>query len=139
VKLAFHLQLAGLLLIVLAAAHLAFPKRFHWREELSRLSPLNRQIFQVHVFFIAVVLVLFGALSWLLADELLAPGPLPKAVLAGFTLFWALRLFVQLFVYEGALWRGNRFNTAVHVAFTAFWVYLVTVYGWALLRQLRGV
>lgn len=137
-SLALHLKVAGLGLIVLAAAHFAFPRRFHWREELARLSPLNRQIFRVHVFFIVVVLVLFGTLSLLLADALLAPGPLAEAVLAGFTLFWALRLYVQLFVYDRALWRGNRLNTMVHVLFTAFWAYLVAVYGAALARHLPG-
>jgi hypothetical protein len=138
VSLALHLELAGLGLILLALAHLTFPKRFGWREELARLSLLNRQMFQVHVFFIALVLVLFGALSLFGARALLTPGPLSKAVLAGFTLFWTLRLYVQLFVYDRALWRGHRFNAAVHVGFTAFWTYLVLVYGTALLRLLRG-
>ena len=122
---------------MLALAHVTFPKRFQWKEELARLSPLNRQMFKVHVFFIVLVLVLFGALSLLLADELLSPSPLARALLGGFTLFWALRLYVQLFVYERALWRGNRLNTAVHVVFTAFWTYLVAVYGTALSRQLH--
>ncbi len=131
-SLSLHLRIAGLGLIVLAFAHLAFPKRFHWKEELPRLSPLNRQMFQVHVFFIGLVLVLFGTLSLVFADALLTPGPLSKAVLAGFTLFWSLRLFVQLFVYERALWRGNRLHTFFHVLFTAFWTYLVAVYGAAL-------
>lgn len=132
-----HLQLAGLGLIVLALAHFTFPRRFHWTEELARLGTLNRQMFRVHVFFMAAVLVLFGTLSLLLADELLVPSPLARALLGGFTLFWALRLYVQLFVYERALWRGDRFNTAVHILFTSFWTYLVAVYGTALARQLR--
>lgn len=136
-SLALHMQFAGLVLIVLALAHVTFPRRFHWKEELARLSAINRQMFRVHVFFIAAVLVLFGTLSLLLADELLLPSPLSRALLGGFTLFWALRLYVQLFVYERALWRGDRFNTAVHVVFTAFWTYLVAVYGTALARQLR--
>jgi hypothetical protein len=134
VSLALHLRIAGVGLIVLAFAHLAFPKQFHWKEELARLSLLNRQVFQVHTFFIGLVLVLFGALSSLYADALLTPSPLSKAVLAGFTLFWALRLFVQLFVYDRALWRGNRLYTGFHVLFTAYWTYLVAVYGTALSR-----
>jgi hypothetical protein len=120
---------------VLALAHLAFPRRFHWKEELQRLSPLNRQMFLVHVFFIGVVLVFFGVVSLLHADALLTPSPLARAVLAGFTLFWALRLYVQLFVYERALWRGNRLHTFFHVLFTSYWSYLVAVYATALSRQ----
>jgi aminobenzoyl-glutamate utilization protein B len=119
VSLALHLRIAGLGLIVLAFAHLAFPKQFHWKGELARLSPLNRQIFLVHTFFIALVLVLFGAVSLLFPDALLTPSPLSRAVLAGLTLFWALRLYVQLFVYDRALWRGNRLYTCFHVLFAA--------------------
>ena len=131
-SLALHLRIAGLGLIVLAFAHLAFPRHFRWKEELARLSLLNRQIFQVHVFFIGLVLVLFGAVSLLLPEALLTPGPLSRAVLGGFTLFWSLRLIVQLFVYDSALWRGNRLYTAFHFLFTAYWTYLVAVYASAL-------
>jgi len=132
VSLALHLRVAGAGLIVLALAHVLFPRRFAWRDELPRLSLLNRQMFQVHVVFIALVLVFFGALSLLLADELLAGGALARGVLIGFVVFWSLRLVTQLFVYDRSLWRGRPGPTMVHVVFTAFWAYLVLIYGLAL-------
>jgi hypothetical protein len=135
VSLARHLQLAGTALVFLALMHAAFPRRFNWREETARLSPLNRQIFFVHSFFIALTLVLFGVLSFVIAASLAAPSAVSRTVLAGFVVFWLLRLVTQLFVYDASLWRGNRFNTAVHVAFAAFWTYLVSVYGTALWLQ----
>ena len=131
-SLAVQLRLAGAALILLALAHVLFPRRFAWREELPRLSQLNRQMFQVHAFFIALVLLLFGALSLLLAEELLAGGRLARAVLIGFVVFWSLRLLTQLFVYDRSLWQGQRIHTLVHVAFTAFWSWLVTIYALAL-------
>ena len=48
-SLALHLRVAGAGLIVLALAHVLFPRRFAWREELPRLSLLNRQIFQAAI------------------------------------------------------------------------------------------
>ena len=36
------------LMAVLVVVNLFVPARFHWREELARLSLLNRQIFQAH-------------------------------------------------------------------------------------------
>ena len=54
----FHLRAAGVLLLTLASVHVFFPRRFRWREELARLSTLNRQIFQVHVLFIVLILVM---------------------------------------------------------------------------------
>jgi FtsH-binding integral membrane protein len=134
VSLTLLLRVAGAGLLLLALLHLAFPRRFHWDEELQRLSLLNRQMFRVHVLFICVVLVFFGCLSLFLAEALQQPGPLARGVLLGFTGFWGLRLFVQLFVYDSSLWRADRFNTAVHVLFTAWWAYLTAVYAAALLR-----
>lgn len=134
-SLARHLQVAGTALILLALLHAAFPRRFNWHEETARLSPLNRQIFFVHSFFIALTLAIFGALSFVIAASLAAPSAVSRTVLAGFVVFWTLRLATQLFVYDASLWRGDRFNTAVHVVFAAFWTYLVSVYGTALWLQ----
>lgn len=136
-SLLLHLRVAGSLLLLLAALHFFMPARFHWKEELARLSLLNRQIFWVHTFFVALVLAMMGALSAFGAPALLQRSALSRFVLAGFALFWLLRLGFQWFVYDRALWRGQRFNTAVHVLFTALWTYLTAVYAAGLLQQLR--
>ncbi len=130
----WHLRIAGALQILLALLHLAFPRRFQWKEELARLSPLNRQIFMVHTFFICVVLVLFGALSLLAPETLLEPTRLARLVLGGIATFWGLRLLCQWFVYDASLWRGQRFNTVMHVLFTLLWLYLTVVYFGIFLR-----
>ncbi len=135
-NLEFHLRVAGSLQIALAGLHLFFPERFNWREELARLSLLNRQIFIVHVLFICVILSLFGALSLFAPQALLQPTPLARLVLAGLVGFWALRLGVQWFVYDASLWKGRAARTAIHWAFTALWVYLVAVYAGALAAHL---
>jgi hypothetical protein len=126
-----HLRLAGALQIALALFHLAFPRRFGWKAELARLSPLNRQMFLVHTFFVCLVLVLIGSLSLGAPSALLEPTRLARLALAGFALFWAIRLVFQWTVYGSALWKGNRFNTAMHWAFTVLWIYLTWVYAWA--------
>jgi cation transport ATPase len=126
-----HLKFAGAVLLLLALLHLAFPRRFNWREELARLSLLNRQIFQVHTFFICLVLTLMGALSAFGSALLLEPTPLARLVLLGFAIFFGARLVCQWFVYDSALWRGQRFNTFMHVAFSALWTYLTSVYAFA--------
>ena len=33
-------------------------KRLRWREELARLSPLNRQVFLVHAGFVVLITIL---------------------------------------------------------------------------------
>lgn len=132
-----HLRIAGLFQIVLSLLHLSFPARFHWHEELARLSLLNRQIFWVHTFFIMLVLVLFALLSLFAANELVRPGKLPRLVLGGIAGFWAIRLLFQFFVYDSALWRGNTFNTVAHIGFSGLWAYFAFAYGNALFRNLK--
>ena len=131
----FHLRLAGALQLALAALHPYFPRRFDWEHELPRLSLLNRQMFAVHTFFIAVVLLMFGALSLFAPAALLQPTSLSRLVLGGLAAFWAARVLVQWFVYDSRLWRGNAFNTRVHVLFSALYLYLSAVYAGVLLQQ----
>jgi hypothetical protein len=129
------LRVAGALLLLLAAAHVTFPKRFSWAEELARLSLLNRQMFLVHVGYIVFLVASMGALSLFFTEALLEGTSLSRLVAGWLFLFWFSRLIVQWVVYDRALWQGDRLNTAVHVLFTGFWLYLSIVYGWAVWRQ----
>jgi hypothetical protein len=79
-----------------------------------------------------------GTVSLLDPQALLEPSRLGVWVLGGVTAFWGLRLLFQLFVYKPEIWRGNGFRTFFHVAFTAFWVYVVVIYASALRIQLGG-
>src|SRR5260370_42230447 len=109
-SLRLQLKIVGASLLLLALAHALFPRRFEWEEELSRVSLLNRQIFQVHCFFIALVLFMFGSLALFFTGALLDRTVLARIILGGIALFWLVRLIVQLFVYDSRLWRGNRFH-----------------------------
>ena len=136
-SLSLQLKIVGASLLLLAGAHAFFPRRFNWKEELSRVSSLNRQVFQIHCFFIGLILFLFGLLSLCFTDTLLERTRLARVVLAGLLVFWLARLVVQLFVYDPSLWKGNRFNTRIHLLFSLMWAYYVAVFGWALWEQLR--
>ena len=126
---AAHLRVTGLLMAGLVVLNLFVPRRFGWREELARVSLVNRQIWQVHTIFLIVTLALFSALLLTSADALVEPTRLARAILLGLTLFWGLRMLMQWFYYSPALWRGHRFNTAMHVLFSLLWVYVTAVFG----------
>ena len=128
----FNLRLVGVLMAGLVVLNLFVPRRFRWREELSRVSPLNRQIFEVHAIFLVLTLGLISALLLTSADALLERTRLARAVLVGLTVFWGLRMLAQWFYYSPEVWRGNRLHTVMHVAFSAMWVYVTSVFGAAL-------
>jgi hypothetical protein len=130
--LALNLRIVGVLLMVLGLSHVFFNRFFGWERELARVSLLTRKIFFVHTFFIGLGVAMAGAASLVYASALLEPGVLSRALLAGMAVFWLCRLLAQWFAYDAEIWRGNRFRTWMHMAFSALWIYVTATYGSAL-------
>jgi hypothetical protein len=122
-----HFKITGVVLIVLALVHLVFPKYFNWKNELTRLSLINKQMMQVHTLFIAVTVFLMGLLCITSAQELITTV-LGRKVCLGFGAFWTLRLLVQFFGYATILWKGKLFETTVHIIFIILWAYLSVLF-----------
>ena len=131
-----HLRAVGVVMALLVAVNLVVPVRYRWRDETARLSLLNRQIFQAHAVFLILTLALLSVLLLNYADVLVEPTPLSRAVLAGLTIFWGLRMLMQWCFYSPAIWRGDRFHTAMHWLFSATWVYVTGVFATAWLTLL---
>ena len=127
-----HLRIVGVLMALLVAVNLYVPGELRWREELSRVSLVNRQIFQAHTVFIVLLIALTSALLLTSAEALLEPTRLSRAVLIGLTLFWGLRMMMQWFFYSPRVWRGNRFYTVMHAVFSLGWIYVTAVCALAL-------
>ena len=122
-----QIQIVGILLVILALLHIAFPKYFNWQKELGSLSLINRQMFYVHSFFIAFTVLLMGLLCLTSTHELLSTG-LGKRICLALGIFWIVRLVIQFFVYSPELWKGKRFETVVHILLTLLWTYTGTVF-----------
>jgi len=122
-----HLKIIGILLIMLAAIHIIFPKYFNWKKELSSLTMINRQLMYIHSFFIAFVILLIGILCLTSAKELIGTS-LGKKISLGLGIFWAARLLIQFFGYSAKLWWGKAFETSVHIFFSIFWCYITTIF-----------
>jgi hypothetical protein len=126
-----HLRAVGVVMAQHVAVNLVVPVRYRWRDETARLSLLNRQIFQAHAAFLILTLALFSVLLLNYADALVEPTRLSRALLGGLTIFWALRMLMQWCFYSPAIWRGDRFHTAMHWLFSATWVYVTGVFATA--------
>jgi hypothetical protein len=137
VTLLFHLRLSGVLLILLGLAHGGFDRYLDWRRDIQKLRPINRQIFIVHWFYIALALFLMGVFFCLFARELLVPERLTRGIFLTTTLVWAIRLVFQWLLFRGDSWRNDGFNRKIHCLLTAIWIYLLTVNSFALARVLR--
>jgi hypothetical protein len=122
-----QLQIVGGILMVLALVHVIFPRYFNWKEELVGLQLVNRQIMEVHTFFIALAVGLIGLLCLSSAHELVT-STLGRRVAGGLAVFWGLRWYFQFFVYSSKLWKGKPFETTVHIAFSLLWTYLTVLF-----------
>lgn len=122
-----QLKIIGWLLIILAFAHIAFPKYFLWKKELPHLSLINRQMMQVHTFFIALTVFLMGLLCVTSSHDL-GTTVLGRRISLGLAVFWGIRLGIQFFGYSADLWKGKTFETTVHIIFSMLWAYFTAVF-----------
>ena len=129
-----HLQIVGVLLVLLGGANVLLPRYFNWERDLTAVPLFTRRVFWVHLVFLVITLELFGWATLLNAGALLEPGPLSRTMLAGMAIFWWTRLLCQFFVYEPELWRGDPFRTRIHYGISVFWMYLAGTYTAALYR-----
>ena len=102
------LWLAGFVQVAIAAANLFLPRKLKYRENLSRVSPIIRQIF-------------------------VAGGHgLGRFLAAAIAVFWLLRAPVQLLYYDASLRKENRWGD---VALTTAALFLAATYGAASLTS----
>lgn len=122
-----HLKIIGSCLIVLGSVHAIFPRQFNWKQELSALSIVNREMMYVHTFFIAFTLFLVGLLCLTSATELVSTT-FGKRISLGFGIFFSLRLLVQFFGYSSQTWKGKTLETTIHILFSIFWTYITAIF-----------
>jgi len=123
-----HLRLIGILLMLLGLLHIVFPRYFNWKEELKPLSLINKQLMLIHTFFIALTVFLMGLLCVTSSKDMLETD-LGKTICLGLAVFWGVRLVIQFFGYSSKIWKGKKFETAIHILAGLFWTYLTVVFG----------
>lgn len=122
-----HIKIVGVLLVALSLMHIIIPRFLKWKQELSSLSLITKQILYVHTFFIAFVVLLMAVLCLNYTHELVY-DPFGRVISLGFFGFWLTRLIFQFFVYSPKVWRGKRFETVMHVVFATIWLYFTCVF-----------
>ncbi|HEY6269323.1 MAG TPA: hypothetical protein VIX11_13560 [Candidatus Acidoferrum sp.] len=120
------LWLAGFVQVAIASANLFIPKKLNYRENLSRVAPIIRQVFVVHSVYIVGVVLLFAVVTFGFAPELASGRGLGRFLAASMAIFWLFRTPVQLLYYDASLRRTNRLGD---VAFTSAALFLTIAYG----------
>ena len=99
-----------------------------------RLTPIVRQIHEVHHVYLVGLLLVFGALSLGFPEELSGGGGLGRFLSGVLALFWGARLAVQRLYYDREFLRLHR---AGDVAFSLIFAFLSGTYAAAAAGFLR--
>ena len=111
------LEIAAVLQLGVAVLNLFLIRLLDWRQELSRVPLLMREVFQVHVWFISITLAIFGVMTWRFAGEIAnRQNPVAQWLAGGIGSFWAVRTVLQITYYSASHWRGQVGRTVAHVA-----------------------
>lgn len=129
------LKLAAAGQIIIAVLGLFIARMLDWKEAISNMPLLVREVFQIHGWFISVALFIFGTLTWRFAPDIAAgTHEFLRWFAAGVGIFWGLRCLMQWTYYSSVHWRGIADRTAIHwilflsyAAFTA--TYLAAALG----------
>lgn len=128
------LFIGGLLHFVVLIASALTPRVLDWRANLAALQPFLRRLFWVYGGFIVLVIISFGVLTLLHADELASGAPLPRSVCATIAIFWLARLGVQFFVFDARPFLTTAFLRLGYHGLTLLFTALVFIYACAALN-----
>ncbi|MGH9734712.1 MAG: hypothetical protein ACRD8A_09010 [Candidatus Acidiferrales bacterium] len=125
----------GLALWFAGAGHFAVliasfqvPYRLDWKQDLGKLSPLNRKLMWVHGAFTVYTIISFGVLTFLLHGDILRGQRGAVALAAFIGVYWLLRVVVDFTYYDHSDWPTGRAFVAGHILLTSLFVFLAATY-----------
>ena len=123
------LILGGVMHFVILIASALTPRVLDWRANLALLHPFLRRLFWVYGSFIVLVIVSFGILSLVRADDLASGTRLARSICAMIAIFWLARLAVQFFVFDARPFLTTAILRTGYHGLTLLFIALVLIYG----------
>jgi hypothetical protein len=119
------LAIAGVCHVLIAVANFPAAKVLNYRGELARVSPMVREIFYVQNLYIELILVAQAFICWLFPQQLLGGSAFGRFWSGFLTVFWGLRLAIQLGWYDRS---ARKTYWPVDLGMIAFQIYLTAVF-----------
>jgi hypothetical protein len=129
---------AGVGQLVLVLCSLAIPKILNWRDEISKLRPLTRQVFWTYAGYIWVTNLSFALVSLISPASLTDRSFLATAVTIYIFAYWLARVIIQFTWFDRSdAPKGLRYSIAEGLLVGLF-IGLTVIYGWAVIENLNG-
>ncbi|HEY3243231.1 MAG TPA: hypothetical protein VGM03_07760 [Phycisphaerae bacterium] len=109
------LQAAAVLQALIALINLRLVRIMRWKQDVTNMPLLIREVFHVHRWFISVTVAIFAVMTWrFAADMALGTNLVARWLAAAIGIFWGLRTILQVIYYSSSHWRGQPARTLVH-------------------------
>lgn len=128
--------LCGIGHIALGLGSLVIPKMLNWKNSLSTLPGLIRQIFWTYAGYILCINLFFGIISILYPDELLAGSGLSNAILILITVYWFSRVVIQFVYFDKSNIPKKFIYQTGEICLVALFVFFTLIYGYATFSNL---
>lgn len=116
---------AGVIHLLIASVNFFLPRELRYAENLPRLPTLMRQIYVVHSVYIVLVLLGLAGVCLVFAADLAGASGLGRALSGFMTVFWGMRIGIQLLYYDAA---AKREHPVLHAVFTTAFAFLASVF-----------
>lgn len=131
------LRIAAAAQILIAIFNLFLVPVMGWKKDLEKTSLLVREVFMVHIWFIAITLGIFGALTWRFCMEMAAgSNPACLWLAGGISIFYGIRAVMQVTYYSSIHWKGQTARTFIHIGCLLYYGGLSALYAQAAWRVL---
>lgn len=130
----YAVVLAGVGQLCLVAGSAFIPKCLNWKDVSE--NRLMRQLFWTYACYILAMHTFFGVLSTFAPVALTSGDLLGDALLCLMWLWWSVRIVLQFCCFDRSCIPQTRFNGLAEVLLVLLFVYLSTVYGFALWRNI---
>jgi hypothetical protein len=121
-------RLAGIGQLLLVIASPAIPRVLGWRQEVSGLRPLTRQVFWTWAAYVWLTHLCFGLLSTFGAALLVDGTPLAGLVSSFIAAWWSARLVIQFTYFDRSAAPPGRIYKVGEAALVLLFVVLGSVY-----------
>jgi hypothetical protein len=128
--------LAGVLHFCQVPAMMMAPRMLDWKDDLAKLSVINRRIVQVIGIAIVIVGVGTGIVVACAADEMVKGGKLATGLSLFLAVFWGYRGLVQYTLYL-RIWVKGWLGTISNYGLAALFTLLTVIYLIAFIHNLR--
>jgi len=125
------LKIVAVLQLGVAVLNLFLTRLLKSQEDLDKMSLLPRQVFNVHSWFVSIMLVIFGVLTFRFADQMVSGQSEPALwIAAAAGIFWGIRTVIQMVYYSPSHWWGKTGRTVIHVVLLLVYGAMSATYLW---------